>query len=96
MHFDWAAQSGVISILEFGCHKLLVAHGFTLVTLSCRGWEAFSTPGALSPMTPQVPDVTPGSPFVPIVLQALLMERCVTNELTDFFYCCGCNIVHGD
>jgi hypothetical protein len=25
-----------------------IAHGFTLMTLSLRGWEAFPTPGALT------------------------------------------------
>jgi hypothetical protein len=55
------------SILEFERHKLLNVHGLTLMTLSLREWEAFSTIGALthtritwalSPMAPQVPGVS--------------------------------------
>ena len=63
-----------LSILEFTCHKLLIADGLTLVPPSLRGWEVFPTPGtlthtritwALSPMVPQVLGVTPGSPLCP-------------------------------
>jgi hypothetical protein len=51
-----------------------IAHGFTLMTPSLHGWEAFPTPGALthtritwalSPPAPQVLGVTPGSPLCP-------------------------------
>src|ERR1700684_2358096 len=35
------------------------------MTPSLRGWEAFPTPGALTPPAPQVPGVTPGSPLCP-------------------------------
>ena len=63
-----------LSILESGRHKLLVAHGLTLVTPSLCGWEALSTPRgltitritwALSPMASQVPSVIPGSLLCP-------------------------------
>ena len=63
-----------LSILESLRHKLPIAHGLTLMTPRLRGWEAFSTPGALthtsitwalSPMAPQVPGVTPRSPLCP-------------------------------
>ena len=63
----------LLSILESVHHKLLDAHGVTLVTPSLCGWEAFLTLGApihtritpihtkaLSPMAPQVPGITPG------------------------------------
>ena len=62
-----------LSILNFGHHKLLIAHGLTRVTPSLRGWEAFSTLGSLthtrityapSPTVPQIPGVTPGPPCV--------------------------------
>ena len=61
-----------LSNLEFGCHKLFNAHGFTLVTPNICGWEAFSTPRALtltkitwalSPRVQQVPSIIPGSPL---------------------------------
>ena len=74
------------SYLELGRHKLLITYGFTIMTLSPCGWEVFQTPGALiqpritwslSPMVPQVP-----GPFVPMVLQTLLMERCPTLDDT--------------
>ena len=77
-----------LSILGSRHHKLLIAYGLTLVTPSLHGWEAFPTPRALthtritwalSPMASQVPGVTPGSPLVPMVFQALLMERCATH-----------------
>ena len=37
-----------LSILGSGRHKLLIAHGLTLLTLNLRGWEVFPTPGALT------------------------------------------------
>ena len=61
------------------------------VTPSLFRWEAFLTPMALYPhydhLGPLTTTVTNldchfGVPFVPIVFQALLMERCVT--LTNF------------
>ena len=61
-----------LSIPEFRRHKLLIAHGLTLVTPGFRGWEAFPMPRALthtkitwtlSSMAPQVPGVTLGSPY---------------------------------
>jgi hypothetical protein len=61
-----------LSILEFACHKLRIAHSFTLVTPSLREWEAFRTLGALtytritwapSPMVPQASGVTLVSPL---------------------------------
>ena len=61
----------LLSIQEFGRHKLLIAHGLTFMTPSLRGWEAFSTPEALihikitwalSPMVPQVLGGTWGPP----------------------------------
>ena len=54
-------------IFESSCHKLFITHGLILVALGLYGWEAFSTPGAfihtriiwaLSPMAPQVSNVT--------------------------------------
>jgi hypothetical protein len=63
-----------LSILESSRHELRIAHGLTFMTLSPRGWEAFPTPRALtrtritwafSPLAPQVPGVTPGSPLCP-------------------------------
>jgi hypothetical protein len=63
-----------LSVLELGRHKLLITYGFTIMTPSLCGWEAFKTPGALthiritwslSPMAPQVPNITPGSPLCP-------------------------------
>jgi hypothetical protein len=63
-----------LSILESSRHELCIVHGFTFITLSLRGWEAFRTPGALthtsitwafSPPAPQVPGVNPGSPLCP-------------------------------
>ena len=63
-----------LSIWEFACHELHIAHGLTLMTPSPRGWEAFPTPGALtytriiwasSPLAPQVSGVTLGSPLCP-------------------------------
>lgn len=58
-----------LSILESRRHKLLNAYDLTFVIHSLFGWEAFSTPlaltytrisWALSPMTSQVPGVIPG------------------------------------
>ena len=63
-----------LSILESTCHKLLIAHGLSLVTPSLCQWEAFLTlkalthtriTHALSPTSSQVPGVTPGSPLYP-------------------------------
>ena len=63
-----------------------MAYGLTLVNPSLHGWETFPLPGALTytritwvllPTAPQVLGVTPGSPFMPMVVWALLMERCV-------------------
>jgi hypothetical protein len=60
-----------LSILQSSCHKQHIANGLTLMTPSLRGWEVLPTLGALthtriawalSPMAPQVPGVTPGSP----------------------------------
>src|SRR6202048_1018351 len=64
----------ISSILESPRHELRIAHGLSLMPPSLRGWEAFPTPaalthtripGALSPTSPQVPGVTPGSPLCP-------------------------------
>ena len=69
-------------------YKLLITHGLTLVTNGLCEWETFSTSGtlthiritwALSSMVPQVPDVILGSPFVPMLFWALLIERYATN-----------------
>ena len=63
-----------LSILKCRRRKLLNAHGLTLMTRSLCGWEAVSTPGALSriritwalsPILPQVPGVTLGSLLCP-------------------------------
>ena len=52
-----------MSILEYGHHKLLIAHGLTLVIVSLHGWEVFPMPRALthtritwalSPMGPEI------------------------------------------
>ena len=60
-----------LSILKSACHKLRIMHGLTLMTCNFCGWEAFSTPGALthtritwalSLTAPQVPCVTQVSP----------------------------------
>ena len=57
-----------LSILESGRSKVPIDYGLTL-----RRWEVFPMHGALihtritwtfSPLAPQVPGVTPGSPFV--------------------------------
>ena len=61
-----------LSILESGCHKLHIVCGITLATPILCGWEALSTPRALthtritwafSPMAPQIPSATLGSPL---------------------------------
>ena len=61
-----------LSILKSSRHELRIAYGFTLITPSFRGWEAFPTPRALthtritwdlSPTAPQIPGVIPGSPL---------------------------------
>jgi hypothetical protein len=61
----------LLSIIEFGSFKLFIAHGLTFISPNLRGWEAFSTPRALthtrmtwtfSPMAPQVVGVTIWSP----------------------------------
>ena len=74
-----------LSIIECRCHKLLIAHGLTLVTPRLSGWEVFSTPGApthtritwaLSPMVPQVPGVTAGPPCAHGVLGTPHGEVC--------------------
>ena len=59
-----------MSILEFGCHKLLIAHGLTRVTLSLHGWGRCQHPmptptWVFLPRAPQVMGVALGSPFCP-------------------------------
>ena len=60
------------SILKYRHHKLLNAHGLSFVTPNLCGWEAVSTPGALThtkitwallPIASQVSGVTPWSPL---------------------------------
>ena len=62
-----------MSIIEFACHELRIAHGQTLVIPSLCEWKAFPMSGdlshtmitwALSPTTSQVPGVIPESPCV--------------------------------
>jgi hypothetical protein len=88
--FDW----GLLEHLELIRHKLLIAHGLNLVTPSLCGCEVFSTPEALthtritlalSPMVPQVLDVTPGSPFFPKCFKHLLMKMCATLSYASYF-----------
>ena len=76
-----------MSILESPRHKLPNVDGFTLMTPSLYGWEAFPTPEALthiriiwapSPMAPQVSGCHFGDPLVLMVLRALLIEKCAT------------------
>jgi hypothetical protein len=79
-HSNWHISSltppneVILSILESSRDELRTAHGLTLMTPSPHGWEAFPTPGALthtritwafSPLVPQVPGITPGSPLCP-------------------------------
>jgi hypothetical protein len=67
-----------MSILESPRHKLLVAHSLAIETPRLCGWETLSTLGALthikitwalSPTTPQLIGVTPGSPVCPRYLK---------------------------
>jgi hypothetical protein len=72
-HISWLTPSieVFVSILESPHHKLLVAYSIAIETPRLHGWEILSMLGALthimitwalSPTSPQVPGVTPGSP----------------------------------
>ena len=65
-----------VFLIIFGSshHELRIIHGFTRMTRSLHGWEAFPTPRALThtkitwallSKALQVPDITPGSPLCP-------------------------------
>ena len=81
-----------LSILESRRHEPPNALGLTLVSPSPCGWEVFSTPRGhhphyyhLGPLTNGTtsPGSHSGVPFVPMVLRALLKERCATLMEVD-------------
>ena len=85
-----------LSILESTCHRQRKVYGLTLVTPSLCGWQAFPTPGtltrmriiwALSSTVPQVSGVNPGSPFLPMMFWAILIEMCSTFTHTKRIQC---------
>ena len=76
-----------LSILEFGRHEPSNALGLILVTPNLLRWEVFPTPRGPHPYLDHLSPLTNGTtslerhfgvPLVPMVLWALLKERCAT------------------